>query len=431
LSIYWGDGSGSFSKETLSVPSGIFGLDSGDFNNDGDMDLVAASFSPGKCYIFLGNGDGTFESPLSLNYGRAFGVSAGDFDNDGDDDIVFGYYPLRFYPNEGNLTFGSPVDLGFGSYAVSECDMNNDGNLDLVTTFRSNLYYSRGNGDGTFTLDSSRRISSTYIYGNAVSPELVMHEEYEGAEVQLTGEFTDHGWLDSHTATIDWGDGSLIDSGSVSEENEWPYSSGQVTGSHFYGDNGEYTITLTVIDDDGGSHSDIGQVRILNAPPISNAGADLIVIVGEEFTLDGSNSYDPGYLDVLTYEWDFGDTNTGSGETPNHSYGSVGTYTATLTVSDDDGASDTDTVTITVITPEEATQELIYDVEALGLDDGIENSFVSKLDNAIKSISNDRPSAYGQLEAFINEVEAQRGNSLTNAQADELIATAQRIKDNI
>lgn len=80
---------------------------------------------------------------------------------------------------------------------------------------------------------------------------------------------------------------------------------------------------------------------------------------------------------------------------------------------------------------DEATQDLITDVQSLNLSDGIENSFVSKLDNAIKSIENDRPSAEGQLRAFINEVEAQRGNELTNEQADTLISSAQEIIDKL
>lgn len=82
-------------------------------------------------------------------------------------------------------------------------------------------------------------------------------------------------------------------------------------------------------------------------------------------------------------------------------------------------------------TPEQATQDLISIVKGLNLHDGVENSFVSKLDNAFKSITNDRPAAEYQLQAFINEVEAQRGKELTDAQADMLIEYAQWIIDRI
>ena len=83
------------------------------------------------------------------------------------------------------------------------------------------------------------------------------------------------------------------------------------------------------------------------------------------------------------------------------------------------------------ISPISGTQNIIENIEQFNLEEGTETSLVSKLENAIKSIINDRPSALGQLEAFINEVEALRGNKLTTDQADELIADAQLIIDNI
>jgi hypothetical protein len=65
-----------------------------------------------------------------------------------------------------------------------------------------------------------------------------------GDLVELTGTFTDPGIIDTHTASITWGDepGSpgTIDGNSVS-------------GSHIYTEAGVYTITLTVTDDDSGS----------------------------------------------------------------------------------------------------------------------------------------------------------------------------------
>jgi PKD repeat protein len=167
----------------------------------------------------------------------------------------------------------------------------------------------------------------------------------------------------------------------------------------------------------------------LNQLPVANAGSGQTVLIGEIVQFDGSSSSDPDGT-ITSYDWDFGDTNVGTGVSPTHSYNAEGTYTVTLTVMDDYGATDSDTVTITVITPEQATQNLITEVESLGLDAGIENSFVSKLQNAINSISNDRPSAEFQLGAFINEVNAQRGVSLTDTQADMLIGYAQWIIDN-
>jgi len=74
------------------------------------------------------------------------------------------------------------------------------------------------------------------------------------------------------------------------------------------------------------------------------------------------------------------------------------------------------------------TQQLIDKIVALELPAGIENSLVSKLENAINSIQKaQEKAAANKLEAFINEVEAQRGKKIPEADADALIALAQAI----
>ena len=55
--------------------------------------------------------------------------------------------------------------------------------------------------------------------------------------------------------------------------------------------------------------------------------------MGVSTPFDGTESSDPDN-DPLTYTWDFGDQQSGSGPTPTHAYISIGTYQATMTVSD-------------------------------------------------------------------------------------------------
>jgi len=79
-----------------------------------------------------------------------------------------------------------------------------------------------------------------------------------------------------------------------------------------------------------------------------------------------------------------------------------------------------------------ALEDLIEHIQQMNLLGGIENSLVSKLENAIQSVDRGQHNAASnQLEAFINEVEAQRGKKITEEQADELIADAQSIIDDI
>jgi cysteine-rich repeat protein len=63
----------------------------------------------------------------------------------------------------------------------------------------------------------------------------------EGTTVSLNpATFTDNGVLDTHTATIDWGDGTGTQAGTVDQ------AADTISGSHVYADDGVYTVTVTV-----------------------------------------------------------------------------------------------------------------------------------------------------------------------------------------
>ena len=166
-------------------------------------------------------------------------------------------------------------------------------------------------------------------------------------------------------------------------------------------------------------------------PPVADAGPDKTAIVGEIITFDGSSSFDPDGA-IVSFEWEFGDGATGSGETPTHVYSLAGMYTVTLTVTDNDGAIDTDSATVTVKTPSRAIQDLVSEMEDMNLPGGIENSLISKLDNAIKFLHKGREDAsMHQFNIFIKQVEKRRGKEISDNQADELIAIAQWIMNNM
>lgn len=131
------------------------------------------------------------------------------------------------------------------------------------------------------------------------------------------------------------------------------------TATHNYGPAGdgnwgEFDVTLTVTDNDGATNEVTETVRV-NAYPIAEPIDVLVegepvdpvenpVVRGEPVEFDASASDDPdGAIDE--YAWNFGDRNTGTGETVTHTYDEGGEKTVTLTVTDDDNASH-DTISV-------------------------------------------------------------------------------------
>jgi hypothetical protein len=104
-----------------------------------------------------------------------------------------------------------------------------------------------------------------------------------------------------------------------------------------------------------------------------------------------------------------------------------------FTVNSTDIAGNVSTLThyYFVITVPQAIADLIEVIESLNLHGGTENSLTAKLEIAIKMLEDGNPdndlAAAAGLEAFKNQVEAQRGKKITESQADYLIAEANRI----
>jgi hypothetical protein len=97
---------------------------------------------------------------------------------------------------------------------------------------------------------------------------------------------------------------------------------------------------------------------------------------------------------------------------------------ATITVTMDGPHS----VTAVYATPSQAVQSLITAVNGMNLAHGTTNSLDAKLNAALDSITRgNNNAAANQLNAFINEVNAQTGKAITSAQATVLTQYAQTI----
>ncbi|MBN2543838.1 PKD domain-containing protein [bacterium] len=122
----------------------------------------------------------------------------------------------------------------------------------------------------------------------------------------------------------------------------WNFGDGNsgtgATISHTYTNPGNYTITLTVTDDTGISSSISKTLRVNESdPPV--ALFDCIPSSGKyplTVSFDASSSYDPDGT-IVSWTWNFGDGNSGTGVNVSHTYLNQGDYTATLTVTDNSG----------------------------------------------------------------------------------------------
>jgi flagellin-like hook-associated protein FlgL len=174
IRIRFGIGDGTFNTGiTLSpqVASGrVLDVHIADVNGDGKLDVL--STNTGSTFnVFLGSGDGTFSGPTSYSYSATTnqdgrGITTGDFNGDGKVDVAVANFTgtnVSILYGNGDGSYGSASTVSFGGTAPSELaaiDVDGDGKDELVVATFLGVYLVGNTGSSTLT--------STLI-GDAVS----------------------------------------------------------------------------------------------------------------------------------------------------------------------------------------------------------------------------------------------------------------------
>jgi len=375
-----GTGEMSFRVTVLNVPPDLQPLPDKTINEGENLDITVEFSDPAFYDPALGNAKWW---AWSVDWGDGSQLDHGTLNWD-DDDVDNGSCGV---PSEGSFD-GSHYYADDGTYRVTVTIRDDDGGEDV----------------GTF-----------WVTVENVKPDLTVVEDQtveEGAKLVIPsiGKFVDPGFdnplnpngpsQETFTYTIDWGDGTVPDEGTVTEvEMGSPgvLTKGHFDGVHYYADDGTYTVEVTVTDDDGDPDTEHFQVIVGNAGPTLTQVDDMTLAEGElhAFLFDWT---DPGFdnpgnpkpegptQETFTYTVDWGDGSpivtendqpvdrkSGSPKVPTkgaveliHAYPDNGPYTVTVTVTDDDGGQDAMSFEVTV----ENVAPYIHQHDPMTVDEG-------------------------------------------------------------
>ena len=146
---------------------------------------------------------------------------------------------------------------------------------------------------------------------------------------------------------FDWGDGN------VSEWSEFVDSNTTVSMNHSWSQISTYAVRA-IAKDTNGLNSNWSPVLNVSVSQTSTGKHPIVsisifgnVVGNQTIIFDASDSYDPDGT-ILSYDWDFGDGEVGSGINASHVFTQPGQYTVTLIVTDNNGSTFSKSIIVNV-----------------------------------------------------------------------------------
>jgi hypothetical protein len=164
VSVALNDGKGGFTRAAspFAVGRSPYPGALGDVNGDGHLDIVSTSSarqaSQGAMTVLLGDGRGDFRGgPVPLRTASPGFVAVADVNGDKKSDLVASHLESReltvlIGDGKGGFTenTGSPFDLGHSAWQLAVRDLNGDGKADVAAAAGDGVRVMLGDGQGSF-----------------------------------------------------------------------------------------------------------------------------------------------------------------------------------------------------------------------------------------------------------------------------------------
>lgn len=177
------------------------------------------------------------------------------------------------------------------------------------------------NPSHTYAIDGTYTVTLTVTSDNGCEDSFTGSVEVYDSPTALFSASTECEGFATAFTNLSTGDGTLTHSWDFGDSN----SSTDENPTHTYAAAGDYTVVLTVTNDNSCVSTHTVVVTVNSLPTVDFTFND----VCEGTPTDFVNASDAG-----TYAWDFGDSNSSTLEDVSHTYAAFGTYDVTLTVTD-------------------------------------------------------------------------------------------------